>query len=101
MFQFAGLATTRLCIQRVLIRESQDQHSFVNSPGLIADFHALHRLLTPRHPPYALSSLTTIIHDSPRPTACTAGHFLSRFVSLPATISISELARQFMTRATH
>ncbi len=64
MFQFTGLAATRLWIQRALIRVSQDQHSFVNSPGLFADFHALHRLLTPRHPPYALSSLTTIIQDS-------------------------------------
>lgn len=37
---------------------------FVNSPGLIADFHALHRLLMPRHPPYALSSLATFIERS-------------------------------------
>ena len=29
-----------------------------NSPGLIAAYHVLHRLLVPRHPPYALSSLT-------------------------------------------
>ena len=28
------------------------------SPGLIAACHVLHRLLAPRHPPYALSSLT-------------------------------------------
>jgi hypothetical protein len=28
------------------------------SPGLIAASHVLHRLLAPRHPPYALSSLT-------------------------------------------
>ena len=28
------------------------------SPQLIAAYHVLHRLLTPRHPPYALSSLT-------------------------------------------
>ena len=27
------------------------------SPGLIAAYHVLHRLLAPRHPPYALSSL--------------------------------------------
>ena len=49
----------RLCIQRKLIRESWDQRLFVDSPKLFADFHALHRLLTPRHPPYALGSLTT------------------------------------------
>ena len=29
------------------------------SPKLIAACHVLHRLLAPRHPPYALSSLTT------------------------------------------
>jgi hypothetical protein len=28
------------------------------SPRLIAAYHVLHRLLAPRHPPYALSSLT-------------------------------------------
>ena len=28
------------------------------SPKLIAAYHVLHRLLVPRHPPYALSSLT-------------------------------------------
>ena len=50
---------THLCIQCVLIREFRDQRSFDNYPGLIAVFHALHRLLTPRHPPCALSSLAT------------------------------------------
>jgi hypothetical protein len=64
MFQFTGLATTRLCIQRGLIRASRDQRSFVSSPELFADFHALHRLLTPRHPPCALTSLATNIQNS-------------------------------------
>ena len=50
---------THLLIQCVLIRVSRDQRSFDNYPGLIAVFHALHRLLTPRHPPCALSSLAT------------------------------------------
>jgi hypothetical protein len=59
MFQFTGFATTCLWIQHGLIRGSRDQHSFVSSPELIADFHALRRLLTPRHPPCALTSLTT------------------------------------------
>jgi hypothetical protein len=30
------------------------------SPRLIAACHALHRFLAPRHPPSALSSLTTV-----------------------------------------
>ena len=46
------------------IRAPRDQRSFVNSPGLFADFHALHRLLIPRHPPCALNSLTTNIQSS-------------------------------------
>ena len=40
------------------IRKSPDQSLFVGSPRLIADYHALHRLLPPRHPPYALTRLT-------------------------------------------
>lgn len=53
-----------LCIQCMLIQESRDQRSFDNSPRLIAVFHALHRLLMPRHPPCALNSLTTNIQSS-------------------------------------
>ena len=43
------------------IRESWDQHLFGSSPRLIASYHALHRLPAPRHPPCALSNLTTLI----------------------------------------
>ena len=49
-----------LCIQTRSVRESRDQHSFDSSPKLFAVFHALQRLLTPRHPPYALSLLDHI-----------------------------------------
>ena len=52
-----------LCIQCTVIQESWDQRSFDNSPRHFAAFHALHRLLTPRHPPYALTCLTTKIHS--------------------------------------
>ena len=73
MFQFPGFAPRGLCIQpRVVpsacavkpgcpIRRSPDQSLFGGSPGLIAAFRVLHRLCTPRHPPYALSSLTTFM----------------------------------------
>ena len=54
-----------LWIQYGTVRESWDHHSFVNSPRLFADFHALLRLLTPRHPPCALNSLTTYLQRSP------------------------------------
>jgi hypothetical protein len=50
----------------VLIRVSRDQCSFDSFPGLIAVFHALHRLLAPRHPPHALNSLAALILSSIR-----------------------------------
>ena len=34
--------------------------SVCDYPGLIAAYHALRRLLVPRHPPYTLSSLTPL-----------------------------------------
>lgn len=41
------------------IRRSSDHRLLGTSPRLIAARHVLHRLRPPRHPPYALSSLTT------------------------------------------
>ena len=67
MVHFPGLARTRLCIQRAVIWFYQMgfPHSDIlgskpvcGSPGLFAAYHVLLRLLAPRHPPYALSSLT-------------------------------------------
>ena len=63
-----------LWIQCMLVRESRDQRLFDNSPGLFAVFHALHRLLTPRHPPYALSSLATLIQRSKSAVSCDSRH---------------------------
>ena len=40
-----------------VIRAPRAQRLCDGSPGLIAVFHALRRLLAPRHPPHALSSL--------------------------------------------
>ena len=40
------------------IRTPPDHSSVANSPGLIAGSNVLHRLLVPRHPPIALSSLS-------------------------------------------
>src|SRR4029077_15089328 len=54
-----------------IIQGSRDQLAFDQSPELIAVFHALHRLLAPRHPPHALSSLAALIDplktDNPSP----------------------------------
>ena len=64
MFQFSALANVHLWIQCTTVRESRDQRSLDSYPRLIAACHALLRLLTPRHPPCALNSLTTWTQDS-------------------------------------
>ena len=73
MFQFPGFAPDGLYIQPPAtpsgypvmpgcpIRTSPDQSLFGGSPELIAACRVLHRLCTPRHPPYTLSSLTTFM----------------------------------------
>lgn len=53
------------------IRKSSDQRMFSSSPRLIAAVHVLHRHLTPRHPPRALSILT----DTCRAHLCAAMQF--------------------------
>ena len=67
MVHFPGLAHTRLYIQRAVTRvhlvgflhsEIPGSKPACGSPRLIAACHVLHRLLAPRHSPYALSSLT-------------------------------------------
>ncbi len=67
MVHFPELARTRLWIQRAVPRfyrggfphsEIPGSKSASLSPRLIAGNHVLHRRLAPRHPPYALSSLT-------------------------------------------
>ena len=50
------------------IRRSQDHRSVTSSSGLIAGSNVLHRLSTPRHPPYALTDL--IRPTRFRPTPC-------------------------------
>ena len=67
MFQFPPFASTHLCIQcgMLQVHRSGFPHSGTpgstsasDSPRLLAANHALHRLLAPRHSPYALTSLT-------------------------------------------
>ena len=81
MFQFPGFALKTLCIQvlstcfsslkttKAVYNELSGgfPHSeipgsklILNSPGLIAEYHVLHRLLLPRHPPNALLALDLI-----------------------------------------
>ena len=82
MVHFPGLARTRLCIQRAVTgffpvgfphSDTPGSKGTSPSPRLIAGSRVLHRRLAPRHPPYALSSLTIIsaqhIKNSRQPTA--------------------------------
>jgi hypothetical protein len=69
MFQFPPLATPSLCIQPGVawtllhagfpIRKSAGQRVYTPHRRLSQFYHVLHRLLVPRHPPNALTSLTT------------------------------------------
>jgi hypothetical protein len=62
------------------IRKSPDQSLFSGSPRLIAAYYVLHRLPLPRHPPYALSSLTIKISiESIYPTYFTTYALLQIF----------------------
>ena len=99
MFHFPTFPPTALYIQAEVaghysgffrgfpIRRSPDRSSFTSSPGLIAGYNVLHRLLVPRHPPIALSSLlyykdarvhcevlnTRATHTPPDPKAGSSG----------------------------
>ena len=70
MFQFPALASCPYGFRTGSPGISQEglPHSGIpglasvcDYPGLIAAYHALHRLLVPRHPPYTLSSLTPLL----------------------------------------
>src|SRR5579872_329327 len=92
----------------MIIRESRDQRLFDGFPELIAAFHALHRLLTPRHPPHALSSLTTLILASQSASPVTDGSRVSapalssrttgRFASATSACQLLRLTNVLVTR---
>ena len=52
---------TGLAVPGSPIQKSPDHSLFSDSPRLIAAYHVFHRRLAPRHPPSALSSLTTTL----------------------------------------
>jgi hypothetical protein len=79
MFQFSGLALFRVIrLQRTRLSHSEifGLMFVCNYPKLIAAYHVLHRLLVPRHPPYALIrfkycySLTSCYTDRVYLTTC-------------------------------
>src|SRR5689334_15858060 len=56
---YSGAGDTTQLVPGFPIRTPWDHSSVDSSPRPIAASHVLHRLLVPRHPPYALSNLTT------------------------------------------
>src|SRR4028119_1575351 len=55
----SGEGDRTLLLSGFPIRKSSDHSSVDSSPRLIAASYVLHRLLVPRHPPCALTNLTT------------------------------------------
>ena|GEM_PF-2655752 len=96
MVHFPALAHTGLCIQPAVtgVHPVGFLHSDIpgskpacGSPRLFAACHVLHRLLAPRHPPYALSSL---IIKLTQPVLCCAGLLRSGISTLqPAHLHTS------------
>ena len=83
------------------IRKSPGQGLFGSYPRLIAAFHVLHRLLAPRHPPYALSSLTTLLIVDDQPCVHKAqGWFthLRHFCGAFATFSAIQFSKSVFPR---
>jgi hypothetical protein len=109
MVHFPGFARTRLWIHRAVIRfyrigfphsEIPGSMPTCGSPRLIAACHVLHRLLLPRHPPCALSSLTT---KFTQPTAALrrlrAGKFMALFVCSSLTTVIADRVNTSRSKA--
>src|ERR1044072_4006166 len=56
---YSGIGDRTCLLPGFPIRKSSDHSSVGSSPRLIAASYVLHRLLVPRHPPCALTSLAT------------------------------------------
>ena len=56
-----GLRILEVCSSRFPHSEISGSKDICSSPKLFAAYHVFHRLLVPRHPPCALSSLTSSI----------------------------------------
>src|SRR5579862_3020619 len=98
MVHFPGFARARLWIHRAVRgfyprgfphSEIPGSKPACGSPRLIAACHVLHRLLLPRHPPCALSSLTI---KFTRHTAASLRSILTHAV-IPSAASVREAKR--------
>jgi hypothetical protein len=64
MFQFPGLAARAYGFSAGRFGHPGINARLTAPPGISQSSHALHRLLAPRHPPHALSSLAALIPPS-------------------------------------
>ena len=81
------------------IRKSPDQSPFNGSPKLIAVYHVLHRLSLPRHPPYALSSLT--IKNRNQINLLAYNKYYLNILSTYAIVKEQEKHRSYMSYRTY
>ena len=59
-----GVRTTEVCSARFPHSDISGSMGICPSPKLFAAYHVLHRLLVPRHPPYALISITKRVRST-------------------------------------
>ena len=59
-----GVRITEVCSVRFPHSEISGSMDICSSPKLFAAYHVFHRLLVPRHPPYALSSMTNLLSST-------------------------------------
>ena len=59
-----GLWILEVCSSRFPHSEISGSKDICSSPKLFAAYHVFHRLLVPRHPPYALSSMTNLFSST-------------------------------------
>jgi hypothetical protein len=97
MVHFPGLARTCLCIQQAVTgfcpagfphSEILGSKGVSPSPRLIAGNRVLHRRLAPRHPPYALSSLTI-----------TSAQYIKTASNIRLTASKSDFCESYLSAA--
>ena len=59
-----GVRIPEVCSGRFPHSEISGSMGICPSPKLFAAYHVFHRLLVPRHPPYALSSMTNLLSST-------------------------------------
>ena len=77
-----------VCSIRFPHSEINGSKDICSSPSLIAAYHVFHRLLVPRHPPYALISLTFVLDH-------TLQHVLLLDISSPSVVTTLSVCLYF------